>query len=161
MVYAYGGEHNLSAALHKGDLTCEYASMIADQKSKEAGVRDPTIEIVEDSVKQALCFQALKKAEGKELTVEKVAELSGKAAVLAERLSKENMHVLSDRKLMLEAISAIDGRKESARLSEINAGRVIYLDRRDLLNEEKLRQVHKTQELARFNNKGRDFEIGG
>jgi hypothetical protein len=60
-----------------------------------------------------------------------------------------------------EASAAIDGRKESARLSEINAGRVIYLDRRDLLNEEKLRQVHKTQELARFNNKGRDFEIGG
>ncbi|GHT96046.1 hypothetical protein FACS1894122_14070 [Alphaproteobacteria bacterium] len=51
--------------------------------------------MTEDSIKQALCFQALKKAIGeKELTTETFQELNAKAEILSEHLTKEMERVI-------------------------------------------------------------------
>jgi hypothetical protein len=146
MVYAFGGEHNINISLHKGDLTYEYASMIADQKTKELNLKEPTIAIIRDSIKQALCFQALKKREDiKELTPSKVLEIHTQANALSKYINEENIRILKDKNFVKEAISSIGYTQKSTNFEENNINRIIDLNHKDLVKEYKLQQIQKLE----------------
>jgi ATP-dependent exoDNAse (exonuclease V) alpha subunit len=138
MMYAYCGEKGLYNGIHSGTLANEYASVLVQRKMEVAGMKKPTLEIVEDSIKHALCFQALKNASGiRELTSDDVLKLHFEASILAERISKENLHILNDDRLMREGVVVLEKEKRSGdrgvhalspdgvlRLVEVNAQNV-------------------------------------
>jgi hypothetical protein len=153
MVYAYCGEHNIGFSFNKGDLISEYASIVAHQKISESGLKEPSIEIICDSVKQALCFQALRKAENiVDLSNEKIQQLSAKAKILAEHLNSKNMHILNDKKIMHEAFSIIKDRDNPE--IETFASRIAFLSREDFLKEKQLQKIEDPQQT-----KSRSFGI--
>ncbi|MDR0606285.1 MAG: AAA family ATPase [Bacteroidales bacterium] len=148
MVYAYCGKHNITFDLNKGDLTYEYASIIAHRKMNASDLKEPSIEIVHDSIREALCFQALKKAENiTDLSKEKIHELAAKAEILSEHLVAKNVHVLNNKKTMHEAFSVISVVKNRGD-SEINphAPRIAFLNQEDFLKEKQF-QMQKIQEM--------------
>jgi nucleoside-triphosphatase THEP1 len=148
MVYAFGGKHNLNAEFHRGDLTCEYASMIVHGKMQESGLKEPTPEIINESIKEAVCFQALRRAKGEDLSGKEIPELSQRATILAKHITGENIHILTDKNLMKEAISAINPEKsghgsenkDPSTNIENYAGRIAFLGREDAAHEKSLRQ---------------------
>jgi hypothetical protein len=139
MIYAYCGKHNLNFDLNKGDLTFEYASIIAHQKMSESESKELSVEMAHESIKQALCFQAFKKAENiTDLSHEKIQQLSAKAEILSEHLSPENIHILNDKKIMREAFSAIKDKDDPE--IKTYASRIAFLNRADFLKEKQLQQ---------------------
>jgi hypothetical protein len=112
MLVAYCMEHGIKIEFFDDSSPKEYASMLAQRQINAAGLKEPTVEIAESCIRQALCFKALHDADGSgssgKPTPEKVAELDAKASILAEHIAKENLHVLNDKKLMREALTVID-----------------------------------------------------
>jgi hypothetical protein len=152
MVYAYCGKHNIDFCLNKGNLTYEYASIIAHQKINACGLKEPSMKIIQDSIKQALCFQSLKRAENIiDLSNEKILQLSAKAAILSEHLSAKNMHILNDKTIMHEAFFVI--RDKNNQEIKDYASRIAFLNFEDFSKE---KEMQKTQELEqiRFRSSG-------
>jgi hypothetical protein len=124
MMFAYCGENGLHNGIHSGLVANEYASILVHREMQ----KNPSLEIIENAIKQALCFKALQNASGlKELSCENIAALHGKASVLAGHITKENLHVLNDRNLMKTAVNSIKFEKSSPlflssinRLAEVN-----------------------------------------
>jgi hypothetical protein len=149
MVYAYGAKHGVSSSLYRGNLSSGYASMLLHRQMKDSEVREPTMTMVEDGIKQTLCFQALRKAEGSgELTAEKVAELTIKAAVLAEHITDKNIRALNDKDLMKEALYTLGHNGRSSCLENAHVERVIELNHGDRVREERQLQQTATTEHA-------------
>jgi hypothetical protein len=124
-MFAYCGENGVCNSLHSGASAYKYAEILARQKMDAAGLKEPTVEIAESSIKRALCFKALQNAAGiKEPTAEEVLKLHAKAAVLSDRFTKESMHVLNDKNLMREAFDSVKV-KEDLSLSQSDIARVI------------------------------------
>jgi hypothetical protein len=145
MIYAYCGEHNVDFGLNKGDLISEYASIIAHQKITASGLKESSTEIVCDSIRQALCFQALRKTENiADLSAEKIRQLSAKAEILSEHLDSKNMHILNDKKIINEAFSVI----KNSDNPEIGtyAPRIAFLNREDFLKEKQLQKIQESEQ---------------
>ncbi|GHT96555.1 hypothetical protein FACS1894122_14950 [Alphaproteobacteria bacterium] len=97
MVMAHAYEHNLKMEFYDDSTSHEYASMLVQRSLDAKNLKEPTLAILEDSIKQALCFKALYESNNVgELTSEKTKELHLKAAVLSEHITKENLHVLDN-----------------------------------------------------------------
>jgi hypothetical protein len=147
MVYAYGAEHGVSSVLYKGDLSPGYASMLLHQRMKNLDIREPTIAMIEDGIKQTLCFQALRRADGSgELTAQKAEELTTKAAILAEHITDKNIRALNNKPLMKEALHALGNDGRSSCLENAHIDRVIALNYGDCVKEE--RQLQQAAEAA-------------
>jgi hypothetical protein len=159
MLYAHCGENGIYNYLHKGDMTSEYASMIIDRKTTELNLREPTAEIIESGIRQALCFKALQRAvDLKELSGDKVKELDAKAAFLSEHLTKENVHALNDKAIMREAAASLP--VGGSVLLKDNISRISYLNNQDFKKEEASLQIQKIQESERLIDQSRDSGIG-
>jgi hypothetical protein len=148
MLVAYCMEHGVKIEFFDDTASKEYASMLAQKQIDAAGLKEPTLEIAESCIRQTLCFKALhKEGDSEKLTPEKIAALDAKASVLAEHITKENLHVLNDRKLTQEALATVDPKsvgknnltsKDLIRIAEVN-GRDIDMAQQS--------QIHKMKEL--------------
>jgi hypothetical protein len=161
MVYAYGAEHGVSSVLYKGDLSPGYASMLLHQRMKNLDIREPTIAMIEEGIKQTLCFQALRRADGScELTTEKVTELTAKAAILAEHLTEKNIRALNDKPLMREALHALGNDGRPSGLENAHVDRVVMLNHGDRMKEERqLQQAAEAAHIAKIE-RTRDYGMG-
>jgi ATP-dependent exoDNAse (exonuclease V) alpha subunit len=156
MVHAYCEKHNIDFSLSKGNLVYEYASIIAYQKINACNSEEASIEIIHDSIKQALCFQTLKRVEKiTNLSHEDIQHLSAKAAILSEHLTEKNLHILNDEKIMREAFSVIKNNKDNQEI-ETHASRIAFLDREDFLKE---KQSQKMQELQQTKTRSLEIEM--
>jgi hypothetical protein len=150
MVYAYCGEHNIDFSLNKGNLTCEYAGIIAHRKTSKLGLKEPSIEIINAAIKQALCFQSLKRAENiTSLSCEKIRLLSVKAEILSGHLTSQNMHVLNNRKIMHDAFSVI--KEKDNQDIEIYTPRIAFLNLRDSLEDKQLQKILESEQTKSRN----------
>ena len=107
MIAAYCSMHGIDKSIRFRDITNEYASMLVQNKMEEEKlVGDPSLKIIENAIKQAMCFEALKLADnngGRELSLEQERELDIKANLLSEKLDHGQIHLLNNKDLMLEA----------------------------------------------------------
>ncbi|MDR0677421.1 MAG: hypothetical protein LBF57_01960 [Holosporaceae bacterium] len=135
-------------------------------KTNSAGQKqnEPSLEAAEAVIKQSLCFKALHDAcERKEFTPEAVQMLHVKAAALAERLVKENIHVLDNRELLKEFAAAgkpgENALEHRTLLTRENCNRIAELGRIDM-NMERQSQVYKMKELEQVKiEKSYDFDM--
>ncbi|MCR5224732.1 MAG: AAA family ATPase [Alphaproteobacteria bacterium] len=105
MVRDYTRFNHLNIENHMG--IAEYASMLAE-KQLNRGDRNFNSEITERCIKQALCFEVLKKfCEAGTLSRESIVELNQKAHTLAEHLNDKNIQILNEHALMKEAFEKL------------------------------------------------------
>jgi hypothetical protein len=161
MVYAYGAEHGVSSSLHKGDLSLGYASMLLHQRMKNSDIKEPTIAMIEEGIKQTLCFQALRRTDGfRELTAEKVTELAAKAALLAEHITDKNIRALNNKSLMKEALQTLGNDGRSSCLEFAHIDRVVALNHGDRLKEERqLQQAAEAEHAAKIE-RMQEYDMG-
>jgi hypothetical protein len=137
--------------------------MLAQHKIDAAKLSEPTVEIIEAVAKQSLCFKALQNASGeRELTQETVQQLHEKASILTTRLTKENIHVLDEAKIMKEflAIDVQQAKSEYAivSLTSKNCDRIVNLNRLDIIMERQsqIQQNRESEHLAEIE-KSKDY----
>jgi thymidine kinase len=111
MVAAYSCMHGIGKEIRFSGITDEYASMLVKKTMEQRGLSgEPSLEIIETAIKQALCFEALKLAQNngsRELSLEKAKGLDITAELLSERLHHEDTHLLNSKELLLEANNAL------------------------------------------------------
>jgi hypothetical protein len=162
MLVAYCMEHGVKIEFFDDSSSKEYASMLAQKQIDAAGLKEPTLEITESCIKQTLCFKALHETEdSKRLNPEKIATLDAKATVLTEHITKENLHVLNDKKLMREAFATVDPKsvKENA-LTSKDLTRIAEINSRDI-DMAGQSQIHKMKELEQAKiDRSYDLDMG-
>jgi nucleoside-triphosphatase THEP1 len=157
MLVAYCGENDLKISMVGDYVTNEYASMIAHNKMESNGIREFSVEIAEEAIKQALCFKALKESDGiKELTPENVKELHNKAGIISGHLTKENMHVLDDKKFMQLAYKNVNGDGTRQSLSDVGIQHLVKQDHNDISRQT---EQSKGAEMSIEASKSRGFEV--
>lgn len=161
MMYAYCGEKSLYNSLHSGDFANEYASMLLQGKMEESGLPKPNLEIVENAIKQALCFKTLQEASGIEaLSSTSANELHKQSSILSEKLTSENVHILKNADFMKDivvALKSIDINSQQS-LSPKEIDRLISVNQDDITSQ---LQNQQSLELEKMNAKeqSKDFEI--
>lgn len=104
MMMAYCEENNLRVNMTGDTVTNEYASLLAHRTLEERGMKTLTLDVAEESVKQALCFKVLKETHDiQDLTPDKLKTLDQQAYLLNRYVTKENLRVLENKPLMKEA----------------------------------------------------------
>jgi hypothetical protein len=148
IMLAYCGEKGIYNSIHSGTAAQEYASMLVQQKLDATGLKEPTFEMTESAVRQALCFKALQNASGTtKPTINEAAQLHVKASILAEHLTKENLHVLNNDKLMKEAAQTVsDKGNDTQSLGIKNTFRLLDVNRSDNIMITQAREAQKAIE---------------
>jgi hypothetical protein len=154
MVMAYASEHDLKTKFFDDSTTHEYASMLLKLNSGDKKQNEPSLGAAEAVIKQSLCFKALQEAcERKEITPEVVQTLHAKAAVLAEHIVKENIHVLDNKELLKEFLivekSGKNTHEHQGLLSQKNCSRIAELNRIDISMKQQS-QMQKNKERGQI-----------
>ncbi len=169
MVAAYSAMHGIDKQLRFAGVTDEYASMLV-QKFMDQYTADgePTLEIIEKSIKQALCFEALKLAKtGGERTLSpnSVIEFDKTADLLARHLSDRDMHLLNDKSLMKKASEALRLSNEYvASTNKLSLEHLVDLNQKEIARIEasmayKNVQRDQEQQIDISKSKGNEIEI--
>jgi len=91
--YLMDNELNISAK----NYMCEYASKLIQAKINSEMVKEVTAEEIVSSIKEAVCFEALREVSRSDTSIEK---LQGQARVLSEHLTDKNIRALNDKELL-------------------------------------------------------------
>ena len=91
--YLMDNELNISAK----NYMCEYASKLIQAKIDSEMVKEVTAEEIVSSIKEAVCFEALREVSRSDTSIEKLQE---QARVLSEHLTDKNIRALNDKELL-------------------------------------------------------------
>lgn len=93
--YLMDNELNISAK----DYMCEYASKLIQTKIDSEMIKEVTAEEIVSSIKEAVCFEALRGVSRSDASIEK---LQGQSRILSEHLSDRNIRALNDKALLMQ-----------------------------------------------------------
>jgi hypothetical protein len=148
----------------------KYASILVQKAIDEQNLKEVPTELIESSIKQAVCFEALKQAtSNKELTPESVNILHSKAQILSEKLTDENIRILNNKELMIEANSLIQADGISSKSLPIAKTEQIVMAHESDVAYERSKEISPIKELENskkielertpIKDLSRDFEI--
>ena len=169
MVAAYSAMHGIDKQLRFAGVTDEYASMLVQKFMEQDKVNEePTLEIIEKSIKQTLCFEALKIAKTggeRALSPNSAIEFDKAADLLARRLSDQDMHLLNDKNLMKKASEALSLSNEYvASTNKLSLEHLVDLNQKEIVRIEasmayKNVQKDQEQQIDISKSKGNEIEI--
>lgn len=133
----------------------KYASILVQKEVGEQNLKEVPTDLIESSLKQAVCFEALKNASGnKELTPEAVNILHSKAEILSEKLNDENIRILNNKELMKEANSVISIDSSAPSLLPERSEQIMMAHESDV-SYERSKEISQAKELE----KSKEFEL--
>jgi nucleoside-triphosphatase THEP1 len=161
MMFAYCGKKSLSNSIHSGNFANEYAGILVQRKIEELGPEKLTLNIVEDAIKQALCFKALQEASGTPIFGNApIIELHRQSLFLSEKITSENIHILKNKDFMKEIADVLKRADFSSQpsLSQRDIDRLASVNQADItsrLQNQKSAEPEKNPVKERSG----DFEI--
>ena len=124
----------------------EYASMLAETHLQKSKLKALSPEAAELCIKQSVCFEVLKQAQGIDrLTKENTALLHKTSHELAKHISESNIQALNNDSLMKEVIPALLNSSHSAPLKATDAEHLCDVSKEESLNKTQA----KTLEIER------------
>ena len=138
MVAAYCAMYGIDKSIRFRDITNEYASMLIQNKIEEQKLTGETqLNVIENAIKQAMCFEALKLADnngGRELSEEKVRDLDIKAKILSDKLDHDQVHLLNNKELMIEANRSlvVDQNHNKNTINSVMVEKLVFLTQKEI-----------------------------
>ena len=148
MIKHYILENDLN--IKGSDYMLKYANILIQDKIGQK--QEVTPEMIVSSIKQVVCFEALKEASGElnyEIQTEQsVNDLETKAQVLSDVLSGKNVHVLNDKNFIMKALQDIPTSRDMPRQHAITS-----------MNFNLSKEIQKSIEISPDKNRGLDLEM--